>query len=117
VKQTFRILAPLALFTLLAIGLISCGKEGEIATTATPSAPLNEVDVKLNDYEKLANEYARAARRFKGGDLSVTVPYLELDGQTREESAKLQQIAGKMTPQQTQRLAEISARVAPYLQK
>jgi hypothetical protein len=116
VKQTFRILAPLALVTLFAVGLSSCGKESATTTTAPP-APLDEVDVKLNDYEKLTNEYARAARRLKGGDLSVAVPYLQLGDQTREESAKLQQISGKMTPQQTQRLADISTKVAPYLQK
>jgi len=116
VKQPFRILAPFALAILFAVVLGGCGKESpDAATTGTP-APVNEVDIRINAYEKLTNEYVSAAKRFKGGDLSATVPYLDLGKSTREESAKLQQISGKMSPQQTQRLAGISAKVAPYLQ-
>lgn len=117
VKQTSRILASLALAILFAVELSSCSKESPIAATTTtgPPAPVSEVDVMINDYEKVANEYVRVAKRLKGGDMSVTVRYLELDKHTREESAKLQQISVKMTPQQAQRLANISARTVPYL--
>ena len=106
----------LALAIPFAIELSSCSQENPSAT-ATPAAPANEVDVKINDYEKVANEYVKVSKRLKGGDVSVTVPYIDLGQQTREGSAKLQEISAKMTPQQAQRVASISARTAPYLQQ
>ena len=118
VKQTFRIQASLAFVILFAVWLSSCSKEStaEAITAGTP-APVNEVDVMINDYEKVTNQYVRAARKLKGGDMSVTVPYIELGKETRQSAAKLQQISVKMTPQQTQRVASISAKAAPYLQQ
>ena len=117
-KQIFRILAPLTLVILFAVELSSCGQETTGATTPTePPAPLNEVDKRINDYEKLTTEYARVARRFNGGDLSVTVRYIDQSKSTREEAVKLQQMSGEMTLQQAQRLADISTKVAPYLSK
>ena len=83
---------------------------------AVAVAPVNEVDVMINDYEKVTNQYLRAARKLKGGDMSVTVPYIELGKETRKYSAKLQEIAAKMTPEQAQRVASISARATSYLQ-
>ncbi len=38
----------------------------------------------INDYEKVTNQYIRAARKLKGGDMSVTVPYIELGKETRK---------------------------------
>lgn len=114
VKRTFSILASLALSVLLTVGLSSCGKESSEATV--PVAP-NEVDIKLNEYEKVSNEFVRIAKQMKEGDVSVTVRFIELGKRTRDGSAKLQQEAVKMTPPQTQRLASISAKTAPYLQE
>ena len=48
--------------------------------------------------------------------MSATVPYIELGKKIRTSSAKLQQIAAKMMPEQAQRVASISAKSAPYLQ-
>jgi hypothetical protein len=115
VKQTLRIQASLAFAILTAVWLSSCGK-GSSADEAV-AAPTNEVDIMINEYDKVTNQYVRMARKFKGGDVSVTVPYIELGKETRKSSAKLQEIAPKMTPQQTQRVASISAKATPYLQK
>ena len=78
--------------------------------------PTNEVDLMINDYEKVTNQYVRVARKLKGGDMSVTVPYIGLGKEIRTSADKLQQIAAEMTPEQAQRVASISARAAPHLQ-
>jgi hypothetical protein len=114
VKQTFRIQASLAFAILFAVWLSSCSKE---STAEVITAPVNEIDMMINDYEKVTNQYLRAARKLKGGDVSITVPYIELGKETRQSAAKLQQIAVKMTPQQARRVAGISAKAAPYLQE
>ena len=103
----------LALAALFAIELSSCGqdKAGEAA-----SAPVNHVDLKINDYEKVTNEYVRVARKLKDGDVSVAVRYIDLEKRTREAAAALQQESPKMTPPQAQRVAAISAKTASYLQ-
>ncbi len=115
-KQTLRILASLALATLSAFDLSGCGQGSPIATVAAP-APVSEVDARINEHEKVANEYVRVAKKMKAGDVSLTVRYLDLGRRTREGAAKLQQEPAKMTPEQTQRVAAISAKTAPYLQE
>ena len=116
VKQRFRVQAALAFAILFAVWLSGCGKEGTAeAIAAGSAAPINEVDLMINDYEKVTNQYVRMARKLKGGDMSVTVPYIELGKESQISSAKLQQIAAKMTPEQAQRVASISARAAPYM--
>lgn len=112
-KRTFRLLTSLALVTLFTIPLSSCSEENAAAT----AAPLNAVDLKINDYEKVANEYGRVARKLKAGDLSLTIRYLDLEKRTREAAAQLHQESPKMSPPQAQRVAAISARTAPYLQE
>ena len=115
-KQTFRVQAALAFAILFAVWLSGCGKESTAeAIAAGNAAPINEVDLMINDYEKVTNQYVRMARKLKGGDMSVTVPYIELGKEIRISSAKLQQIGAKMTPEQAQRVASISAKAAPYL--
>jgi hypothetical protein len=113
VKRAVRILTSLALVALFTIVLSSCNEENAAAT----AAPLNEVDLKINDYEKVANEYGRVARKLKAGDVSLTLRYLDLEKQTREAAAKLHQESPKMSPPQAQRVAAISARTTPYLQE
>ena len=112
-KQTFRIQAAFAFTILFAVWLNGCNKE---STAEAIPAPINEVDLMINDYEKVTNQYVRMARKLKGGDMSVTVPYIELGKEIRISAAKLQQIAAKMTPEQAQRFANISAKATPYLQ-
>jgi uncharacterized lipoprotein YehR (DUF1307 family) len=116
VKRIFQILVSPALAILFAIKLSSCSHE-DASATATPAAPLSEVDVKINDYEKVANEYGRVAKKLKAGDVSLTVRYLDLGKRTREAAAKLQQESPKMSPPQAHRVGAISARTAPYLQE
>ena len=113
-KRIFPILASLALSIPLSVGLNSCGKESREATV--PATP-NEVDTKLDEHEKVSNEFVRVAKQIREGDVSVAVRFIELEKRTRNGSAKLQQEAAKMTPPQTQRLASISAKTAPYLQE
>jgi hypothetical protein len=116
VKQTFRIQAALACAILFAVWLSGCSKESTAeAIGAGYAAPVSEVDQMINDYEKVTNQYVRMARKLKGGDMSVTVPYIELGKELRISGAKLQQTAAKMTPGQAQRVASISAKAAPYL--
>jgi hypothetical protein len=71
----------------------------------------------INEYEALTDKYASLARRLKGGDMGVTIPYIQMGDSLKEWPAKLQKISGKMTPQQTKRVADITAKVAPYLQQ
>jgi hypothetical protein len=118
VKRTSRILASLALVILFAVGLSSCGQDTTVDTTTTgTAAPVNEIDAMINDYEKLANQYVSAAKRLKSGDMGAAIPFIQMGQSLGEWPAKLQQISGKMTPQQAQRVASISAKTAPYLQK
>ncbi|MBA3832919.1 MAG: hypothetical protein H0X34_13700 [Chthoniobacterales bacterium] len=78
---------------------------------------MNEVDVLINDYEKSTNQYLRLSNKLKAGDVSVTLRYMDLAKQLREWPVKHQEVYAKMAPQQTQRVASISARAAPYLDK
>jgi len=115
-ETTFRIQAALACAILFAVWLSGCSKESTAEAIATGNAaPVSKVDQMINDYEKVTNQYVRMARKLKGGDMSVTVPYIELGKEIRISSAKLQQIGAKMTPEQAQRVASISAKAAPYL--
>jgi len=115
VKPGFRTFASLAFAALCAIQLSSCGQEAASGNAAS-AAPLSEVELRINDYEKVANEYGRVARKLKAGDVSLTIRYIDLGKRTREAAAKLQQDSAQMTPPQAQRVAAISARTAPYLQ-
>lgn len=90
-KQTFPILASLAFGILFAVELSSCSPESKTEASAASAAPLTEVDVMLNDHEKVANEYVRVAKKLKTGDVSITVRYIDLGNRIREGSAKGQQ--------------------------
>ena len=111
-----RILSLLTSISLLMAG--SCDGPGStVAPAAETLAGSNQVEAMINNYEKLTNEYVRVSKKLKKGDVSITVLYIELGKRTREESARLRQESPKMTPQQTQRVASIAARTAPYLQE
>lgn len=113
-KSRFERLASLALAILFAVGFDSCSRESN--TDASLATPVSELDVMINSHEKVANEYVRVAKKLKSGDVSLTIRYIELEKATRAGSAKLQHEAPKMTPQQAQRVASISAKAAPYLE-
>ena len=107
-KSRFERLASLALVILFAVGFGSCSRES--ITDASRATPVSELDVMINSHEKVANEYVRVAKKLKSGDVSLTIRYIEL------EKATLQHEAPKMTPQQAERVASISAKAAPYLE-
>ena len=96
----------------LSLVYCSCNTKSTAPDSETPAGS-NEIEIKINHYEKLTNEYARLAKKLKKGDVSITVRYIELEGRTRRERARLQEELAKMIPQQAQRLASISARVVP----
>ena len=43
-----------------------------------------------NDYEEVASEYIRVAKKHKDGDVSITIRVIELGKHTCESAAKLQ---------------------------
>ena len=111
-KKGIGKLAAITLF-LLAGGLTACDRNA--GTSGAPTT-VNPIDARIDDYEKVASEYVRVAKKLKNGDVSITFKYIQLDAQTKTESARLQEEAPKMTPQQAQRVADIAAKTAPYLQ-
>jgi hypothetical protein len=113
VKLALNNLSILALTLALGMLLSSCGEDNSNAN-ATPPGP---IDVKINNYEKTANEYVRVAKKLKQGDVSITVKYIQLGDQAKKESAQLQQQAPEMTPQQVQRVASIKSKTQPYMQR
>jgi hypothetical protein len=114
VNQILRIPAALTLFILFAVGLSSCGQETSTAATIN-SAPMSEVDRMINEYEKTVNEFVRVAKKHKTGDVSITVKLITGEQIIRQEATRLQQESARMTPAQTQRVASISAKTAPFL--
>ena len=113
--QAFQLYRWMVLALLLVVASTGCTK-GTATQERASAAPVNEVDGMLNEYEKVSTEYVRVAKKLKKGDVSITVRYIDLGQQTREESSRLQQRSASMSPEQAQRLATISARTAPYLQ-
>ena len=100
----------------LAFSFGACDKENSadgVAQTAAAQNPMSEVDVMINEYEKAAKDYVKVAKKFKGGDVSLTVRYIGLGRTAQEKEAKLRTVSSKMTAPQSQRVAAISATTAP----
>ncbi|MGH9694945.1 MAG: hypothetical protein ACRD5Z_12420 [Bryobacteraceae bacterium] len=113
-----RISALVPLVVLLTLGLGGCGSGSTNEKTATAkAAPLNPLDLKINEYEKTAKKYVRIAKKHAAGDYSITMLLIDLKEQTRTEAAELQREAATMTPAQARRVADISIMTAPYLKK
>ncbi len=93
------------------LGLVSCHKESAVVTP-NPARANVEIEKKINQYEKHTNEYVRVSKKLKSGDVSLTVRYIELGGRTKQERTELQQELARMTSEQAQRLAIISAKSA-----
>ena len=109
-------LASLGAIVLALILYASCGdKNGGSAASADLPSASSQVEAMINNYEKLSNQYIHLSKKLKNGDVSVTVRYIELGKETRQESAQLKQVSNIMTPQQAQRVASISARTAPVM--
>ncbi len=92
-----------------------CGDDHAAKAKAT-ATPMSETEILIRKYDKASKEYGRVARKIKGGDVSLTVRYIESGRQIRELSARLDQQAAALSPSQKQRVAAISATNAPYLQ-
>lgn len=118
-KTPIHILAALAFPLFISAGFSGCGQEGADASgsSTVTQAPLTPQDLLINDYEKTTTQFVKTARRVKGGDVSLTVHYIDLNKEMHAWPAKLQAEAGKMTPSQSQRVAKISAKAAPFLQE
>lgn len=71
----------------------------------------------INDYEKSTNDYLRVSRKLQGGDVSVTVKYIDLGKELRDWPANHQPTWTKMTPQQAQRASSLSAKAAQLLRQ
>ena len=109
-------LASLSLVILVLILLGGCGdRNGTTAASANLPPADSHIEAMINNYEKVSNQYIHLSKKLKNGDISVTVRYIELGKQTRQESAQLKQVSSIMTPQQAQRVASISARAAPFM--
>ncbi len=108
------ILASLTFAAVVAFHLSGCGGDKTTAT-ATPSAPRNEIDVTIDQYEKASGECLRMAKKHTTGDVSVTVLLIVARKEFQNEGIKLQKSAGQMTPAQSQRVAAIAAKTAPCL--
>ena len=110
VKHTFRILALLTLPLFFAIELSSCGDGNDAATAA--ATPVSEVDALINDYEKTSSTFVRLGNKMKGGDVSVTILFMEAKKDMKEQEAKLQTFSPKLTPAQANRVAAVKAKIA-----
>ena len=106
--------ASFILILLFAVGFGACGPGGTNDPAAT-STPVSEVDMRINDYEKAANEYLRLSKKHTTGDVSITVLLIQARKNLQDKSAKVQEFSAKMTPPQNQRVAAISAKAAPNL--
>lgn len=115
-KTTSSLLASCAFAVFLLLGLSGCG-QGDPSGAAASQAPENEIDFLLNDYEKITTQFVKTARKMKGGDVSLTLRYIDQSKGLQAWQPKLQAAAPKMSPAQAQRAAEIKAKAAPYLQK
>ena len=109
----------LASFSLVILMLILVGgcsdRNGTTATSTNLPPPDSHIEAMINNYEKVSNQYIHLSKKLKNGDISVTVRYIELGKQTRQESARPKQVSSIMTAQQAQRVASISARAAPFM--
>ncbi len=107
-------MAGLILPLLFALCLVSCNEAG---TTSAPAVPPNEIDFSLDKYEKASNEFVRLSKKLQSGDFSIVALLMDAEDKTKKLASEIQQQAPKMTPAQSQRMAEISSRNAPYLHK
>ncbi|MEO7723337.1 MAG: hypothetical protein ABIU29_01410 [Chthoniobacterales bacterium] len=108
------IVAPLLFAILFAFQLSGCG-ESSTTETVVASAPRNEADGIIDEYEKASNECLRMSKRHTTGDVSVTVLLIVARKTAQQEQAKLHQAAARMSPAQAQRVAAITAKSAPCL--
>ena len=113
-NKRFRTPISLVLIVLVTLGLSGCGKETPPEPTV-PAAPLTELDRQINEYERVVDEYVKAFKRHQGGDMGVTMLLIQDEDTIKQMGAKLQQKSAEMNPAQTQRMAAIAAKKAPYI--
>lgn len=112
VKHTFRILALLTLPVLFAIELSGCGDGNSSAAGTAAATPVSEVDALINDYEKTGSNYVRLGKKMKGGDVSVTILFMEAEKELKEQETKLQTLSPKLSSGQAKRVAAVKAKLA-----
>ncbi|MBA3963239.1 MAG: hypothetical protein H0X40_15250 [Chthoniobacterales bacterium] len=117
-KRISHLALLLALIAPLLLVLGGCGEDAPDTTAKKdPHVHLNEIDFMINDYEKAATHFVKTVKKFKAGDVSLTMRYIDEGKGVQDWQAKLQQAGARMTPEETQRAAAISAKVTPDLPK
>lgn len=126
-KALFRSLTSILSVLLLVLFFSSCGKKE--TSTDTKSTDTKKEDVKsdqssssdvdgmINEYEKIMKEYVDIVQKVKKGETTQTTRMQELSTKTQEWAKKLAEIAPKLTPQQSQRIADISKMGAEQMAK
>jgi len=111
---------------LLVVFFSSCGKKDASTDSKTTdskdtktntSSGSGDVDKMIDDYSKIMKEYVAIVQTVKKGDATQTAKMQELSNKTQEWSKKLAEIAPKLTPQQSQRIADISKEGAEAMSK
>ncbi|MEO8666467.1 MAG: hypothetical protein ABI462_13330 [Ignavibacteria bacterium] len=115
------------LFVLLLVAFFSsCGKKEASMdskttdskdTKTTTSSGSADTDKMIDDYDKIMKEYVAIVQAVKKGDATQTAKMQELSTKTQEWSKKLAEIAPKLTPEQSQRIANISKESADAMSK
>ena len=117
-KRISRLILLVSVIAPLLLALAGCGDDAPGTTSKkAPHVHLNEIDFMINDYEKAATDFAKTAKKFKAGDVSLTMRYIDEGRGVLGWQAKLQQAAARMTPAQTERVTAISAKINPDLPK
>ena len=68
------------------------------------------------EYQKFADEYLAAFKKFKAGDLSAAQDFKALGEKALEWAKKLQEAAGKLTEEEMQKLVEIKDNLAKAME-
>ncbi len=103
---------------LLVVFFSSCGKkeastDGKTTDTKkedskTTTTSGGSTDKMIDDYDAIMKEYVAIVQKVKKGDATQTAKMQELSNKTQEWSKKLTEIAPKLTPEQSKRIANIS---------
>ncbi len=123
-KALFQSLSSVLIVLMLVLFLSSCDKKETSTDTKTTDtkkedvkSSSNDVDGMINEYEKIMKEYVDIVQKVKKGETTQTERMQELSTKTQEWSKKIADIAPKLTPEQSQRIANISKMAAEQMGK